>query len=127
MVSPNSPNNQQPPAGPPSQFSYSQSQGTAPTGQVPANYPQYPAPPQGNYPAVQAPAQPPAVQSSTNDQPTQDTKKKAPPKPATTQNSLLLSELRDDMIIMGDGSFRAVIACESINFDLMSAREREGV
>ena len=31
------------------------------------------------------------------------------------------------MIIMGDGSFRAVIACESINFDLMSAREREGV
>ncbi len=126
-MSPNSPNNQQPPAGPPSQFSYSQSQGTAPTGQVPANYPQYPAPPQGNYPAVQAPAQPPAVQSSTNDQPTQDTKKKAPPKPATTQNSLLLSELRDDMIIMGDGSFRAVIACESINFDLMSAREREGV
>lgn len=28
---------------------------------------------------------------------------------------------------MRDGSFRAVIACKSINFDLMSAREREGV
>ena len=28
---------------------------------------------------------------------------------------------------MNDGSFRAVVSCESINFDLMSAREREGV
>lgn len=45
----------------------------------------------------------------------------------TTQNSLLLSELREGMVIMADGSFRAVIACKSINFDLMSAREREGV
>lgn len=45
----------------------------------------------------------------------------------TTQNSLLLSELRDSMVIMADGSFRAVIACKSINFDLMSSREREGV
>lgn len=31
------------------------------------------------------------------------------------------------MVIMKDGSFRAVIACQSINFDLMSSREREGV
>lgn len=31
------------------------------------------------------------------------------------------------MVIMSDGSFRAVIACQSINFDLMSSREREGV
>lgn len=31
------------------------------------------------------------------------------------------------MVIMSDGSFRAVIACKSINFDLMSSREREGV
>jgi len=30
-------------------------------------------------------------------------------------------------VIMNDGSFRAVIACKSINFDLMSEREREGV
>ena len=28
---------------------------------------------------------------------------------------------------MRDGSFRAVVACKSINFDLMSSREREGV
>src|SRR5690606_34595041 len=47
--------------------------------------------------------------------------------PSTTQNSLLISEIRDNMVIMDDGSFRAVIACKSINFDLMSSREREGV
>lgn len=38
-----------------------------------------------------------------------------------------MSEIRDAMVIMSDGSFRAVIACKSINFDLMSSREREGV
>lgn len=31
------------------------------------------------------------------------------------------------MAIMRDGSFRAIVACKSINFDLMSSREREGV
>lgn len=45
----------------------------------------------------------------------------------TTQSSLLISEIRDGMVIMNDGSFRSVIACKSINFDLMSSREREGV
>ncbi len=51
-----------------------------------------------------------------------------PPKnPNSTQNTLQLSEMRDGMVIMMDGSFRAVIACKSINFDLMSDREREGV
>lgn len=45
----------------------------------------------------------------------------------TSQKSLLFSELRDGMIIMSDGGFRAVVACESINFDLMSNREREGI
>lgn len=49
------------------------------------------------------------------------------PNPNTTQNSLLISEIRDGMAIMNDGSFRAVVACKSINFDLMSSREREGV
>lgn len=47
--------------------------------------------------------------------------------PNSTQNSLLISEIRDGMVVMKDGSFRAVVACKSINFDLMSAREREGV
>ena len=50
-----------------------------------------------------------------------------PKNPNSAQNSLLLSEVRDNMVIMADGSFRAVVACKSINFDLMSSREREGV
>lgn len=45
----------------------------------------------------------------------------------STQATLLISELRDNVVIMKDGSFRAVIACKSINFDLMSEMEREGV
>ena len=47
--------------------------------------------------------------------------------PTSTQASLLISELRDNVVIMKDGSFRAVVACKSINFDLMSDMEREGV
>ena len=47
--------------------------------------------------------------------------------PTSTQSTLLISELRDNVVIMKDGSFRAVIACKSINFDLMSDIEREGV
>lgn len=53
--------------------------------------------------------------------------KKAQTNGTTAQKSLLFSELRDGMIIMADGSYRAVVACQSINFDLMSDREREGV
>lgn len=46
---------------------------------------------------------------------------------ATAQNTLQFSEMRENMIIMNDGSFRAVVQCMSINFDLMSSRERDGV
>ena len=47
--------------------------------------------------------------------------------PMSTQSTLLISELRDNVVIMKDGSFRAVVACKSINFDLMSEVEREAV
>jgi len=53
--------------------------------------------------------------------------KPTPKNPNSTQQLLQLSELREGMVIMADGSFRAVIRCQSINFDLMSAAEREGV
>jgi hypothetical protein len=49
------------------------------------------------------------------------------PNPSSAQNSLQFAEIRDNMAIMTDGSFRAIVACQSINFDLMSSREREGV
>lgn len=65
----------------------------------------------------------PPTSSNAKDQGTQ----KKPQQQNTTQNSLLISEMRDSMAIMSDGSFRAVVACKSINFDLMSSREREGV
>ena len=47
--------------------------------------------------------------------------------PNSTQATLLISELRDSMVIMKDGSFRAIVACKSINFDLMSEGEREAI
>ncbi len=47
--------------------------------------------------------------------------------PQSTQATLLISELRDNVVIMKDGSFRAVVACKSVNFDLMSEMERESV
>lgn len=78
-----------------------------------------------NQPTIQPPiaANPaPIASGANNNQPA--------PKPKnsnSTQNSLMLSEVRDNMVIMADGSFRAVVACKSINFDLMSSREREGV
>lgn len=79
--------------------------------------------------SVQQPAQLPTAQqapaqSMAPQQPTEQPKQKGP---ITTQNSLLFSEMRENMIIMNDGSFRAVVQCQSINFDLMSRREREGI
>lgn len=70
-------------------------------------------------PPVAGPAAPLGSQAAAS-QPT-------PKNPNSTQSTLQLSEVRDGMVIMVDGSFRAVVACKSINFDLMSDREREGV
>lgn len=47
--------------------------------------------------------------------------------PNSTQNTLQIAEIRDGIVIMNDGSSRAVLACQSVNFDLMSAPEREAV
>lgn len=68
-------------------------------------------------------ATPETITSNPNQVPIQAT----PDSPLSTQTTLLISELRDGMVIMKDGSFRAVVACQSINFDLMSSTEREGV
>ena len=53
----------------------------------------------------------------------------APPQtnPNSTQNSLLIADIRDGIVIMNDGTFRSVIMTKSINFDLMSPEEREAV
>ncbi len=57
----------------------------------------------------------------------QTTKKGQAPVVNSTQNTLQIAEVRDGVAIMNDGSFRAVIMCKSINFDLMSPQEREAV
>lgn len=47
--------------------------------------------------------------------------------PNSTQNTLEIAEIRDGVVIMHDGSYRSVMRVNSINFDLMSPQEREGV
>ncbi len=83
--------------------------------------------PPNNQTPAQSPAAPVAgnsgIQGSGNNTPTPI----KPKNPNSTQSTLLLSEVRDNMVIMSDGSFRAVVACKSINFDLMSSTEREGI
>lgn len=74
--------------------------------------------------SAMAPAAAPITQASATTQPAGKTVVK---NPNSTQSTLLFSEIRDDMVIMADGTFRGVVVCKSINFDLMSAAEREGV
>lgn len=47
--------------------------------------------------------------------------------PNSTQNTLQIAEIRDGIVIMNDGTFRAVVMVKSINFDLMSPQEQEAV
>jgi len=80
----------------------------------------------GALPPPVTPAIPQAAPASA--QPNPSAKTKAPAtNPNSTQNSLLVSEVRDGVVIMNDGTFRAVIMCKSINFDLMSPEEKEAV
>lgn len=73
--------------------------------------PQYAAAPQVVSGVAPTGQQPPAVtrQANTN----------------STQNTLHIAEVRDGIVIMNDGSFRAVVMVKSINFDLMSPQEQE--
>lgn len=110
-------------------------QQTAPTPQMamPQQAPAQPMSDPAAFPQQPLPGQTPGVIAGQPDQaqqPQQQNAKAPAPKAQnanSTQNTLLISEIRDNMVIMKDGSFRAVVACKSINFDLMSSREREGV
>ena len=62
----------------------------------------------------------------------QSTQSKIPAKSSkdagkSTQNSLLISEIKDGIVIMRDGSMRGVILGSAINFDLMSPQEQNSV
>jgi type IV secretory pathway VirB4 component len=54
-------------------------------------------------------------------------KNQARAKAKSTQESLLISEIRDGIVVMRDGSLRAVVMGSAINFDLMSPEERDSV
>ncbi len=45
----------------------------------------------------------------------------------STQNTLLISEIKDGVIVMRDGSLRGVILGSAVNFDLMSRPEQESI
>lgn len=117
------PNPSQPPAmpAPPSAAGAAFDAGQPPVGQTPNDLASMSSP-------MQQPATAPS--GSNSSQVTKDgvtTTSVQARNPNSTQNTLLLNEIRDGMAIMSDGSVRAAITCRSINFDLMSSREREGV
>ena len=90
-----------------------------------SNYP-FPSgnPQQGPFNAATQPPVNPVVGGSASQMQTAKPKVK---NPNSSQNSLALSEVRDNIVVMADGSIRAVVACQSINFELMSNAEREGI
>lgn len=79
-----------------------------------------PAPSPAGYP------QPPASPAMAG-QPTGPAGPPVKSNPNSTQNTLQIAEIRDGIVIMNDGSFRAVVMVKSINFDLMSPQEQESV
>lgn len=103
--------NQQPYMGVPNQAGQPYPSAQPAYGQQPGYAPAPVAPP--IQPGVTAPAQAAALQPKTN--------------PNSTQNTLQIAEIRDGIVIMNDGSFRAVVMVRSINFDLMSPQEQESV
>ncbi len=93
-----------------------------PTNQTPQTAPVAQVPPTTFVPPTAVPNQPQLAAPATNAATPAQLKN-----PSSTQNTLMFQELRDNMVIMGDGTFRSVVAAQSVNFDLMSEREREGI
>lgn len=129
-MDPNIPNNQTPnqdsstpgtlPAAPPYPIIPEQPQ---PSLTPPQIYPQASYNPNNRTPNLTTAAQ----QITTAVPQTQTALPHAKVNPNSTQNTLQIAEIRDGIVIMNDGSFRSVVMLKSINFDLMSPQEREGV
>lgn len=101
---------------------------TPPLG-TPTLGPQLPPEP-GQQPPVPPLGQQPSVTPATGvpgAPPAKATVKPAQSNPNSTQNALLIAEIRDGIVIMSDGSYRSVVMVKSINFDLMSPQEQEAV
>ncbi|HVC36349.1 MAG TPA: hypothetical protein VNE40_02810 [Candidatus Dormibacteraeota bacterium] len=101
----------------------------------PPSAPTAPSPlyPAGNYPPPAYPATtlPPSpispVIGAAPSQSLPHSQTLAKTNPNSTQNTLQIAEIRDGVVIMNDGSFRAAVMVKSINFDLMSQQEQEAV
>lgn len=79
-------------------------------------------------PSVPAPNPAGVVSGTGSTQPAQNAPATRPAAALnSTQNTLQIAEIRDGIVIMNDGSFRSVVMVKSINFDLMSQQEQEGV
>lgn len=50
--------------------------------------------------------------------------KKTAPQPQTTKDFVQIADIRDDVVILKDGSLRSVIEVSSLNFELKSADEQ---
>lgn len=92
-----------------------------------------PQPPQA-MPVAQQQPQGQTMQSAAGQTPPQQPGRTQQPQPQatvknpnSTQNTLQIAAIRDGIVIMNDGSFRAVVLAKSINFDLMSIPEQEAV
>jgi hypothetical protein len=113
------------PADAPQPYAVNPAQQTTP--QLPQANP-YAAPQNPLSPPAMGPVQPGFV--SPGVPPAPGAPSAAPPvvtNPNSTQNALQIAEIRDGIVIMNDGSYRAVVMIKSINFDLMSPQEQEAV
>ncbi|HSX14803.1 MAG TPA: hypothetical protein VLE72_02735 [Candidatus Saccharimonadales bacterium] len=54
-------------------------------------------------------------------------KAKAQDQLKSTQNSLIVGEIKDGILVLKDGTLRSVVFASAINFDLMSSREQDAV
>ena len=67
------------------------------------------------------------VDHHIGNEPTQSTKKVVKSRSFSTQETLQIAEIRDGVVILKDGSFKAVVKAEAINFELMSLDEQEAI
>ncbi|HEY1074085.1 MAG TPA: TraC family protein [Patescibacteria group bacterium] len=49
------------------------------------------------------------------------------PKPASTQKHLSIAQVRDSLVVMKDGTFRAVLLVSAVNFALKSQQEQDAI
>lgn len=104
-----------------------QNPGYNPYPQAQAQPQQYPQQPAAGYPPIQQPVPQAIVGGMAAPTVSGPATPKVKSNPNSTQNTLQIAEIRDGIVIMNDGTFRCVVMTKSINFDLMSPQERDGV